>query len=132
MKLPQILLLVDDAAVIFIVTIFGIRFHQTDTFLFSRLPYTMLPFLVAWIFFAANLRLYDPTTSTKWKQLWRVPVAVALAAPVGAALRSLWLNSQVVPIFLVVVGAAIAVGILISRSLFILALGNRWSGQQNG
>ncbi len=132
MKLPQSFLLTDDAIVIFIVTLLGIRFHETDPSLFARLPYTLLPFLAAWFFFAATLRLYDAVTASAWNQFWRIPVAAALAAPIGASVRALWLGTPVVPIFVIVMGTAIILGILISRSVFILAFGKRWSSTDNG
>src|SRR3990172_1406017 len=120
MKLPQILLLVDDAIVVFLITLLGIQFHQTDPSIFARLPYTFLPFLAAWIFFTAMLQMYDPTNASSWRQLWRIPAAAALAAPTGAAIRSVWLNIPYVPIFAIVMGAALAIGLLLSRSIFIL------------
>lgn len=132
MKLPRILLLIDDAIVLFIVALFGIRFHQTDPSLFVRLPYTLFPFLAAWVLFAAPLRLYDPATASAWNQLWRIPITAALSASVGAAVRALWLGTQVVPIFVVVMGVAITIGILISRSVLILIFGSRWTTPTNG
>jgi len=132
MKLPHVLLLVDDGMVVFLVTLIGIRFHQTDPSIFTRLPYTLLPFFAAWIFFVALLQMYDPTIASSWKQLWRVPAAAALAAPTGAAIRSVWLNTPYMPIFAIVMGAALAIGLLLSRSVFILALGHRWSNSDNG
>ena len=132
MKLPQVLLLLDDGFLVFLVTLIGIRFHQTDPSIFTRLPYTFLPFFAAWIFFAALLQMYDPTMASSWKQLWRIPAAAALAAPTGAAIRSVWLNIPYVPIFAIVMGAALAIGLLLSRSIFILALGSRWSNSDNG
>jgi len=127
MKLVQFLLLIDDSLVIFLVTLLGIRFHQTDLAFFSRLPYTFLPFLVAWLSFAAVLRLYDSATASALSQVWRVPVAAFLAAPIGAAARALWLGTPLIPIFVLVMGAAISVGILISRGAFILAFASNWS-----
>lgn len=132
MKLPQVLLLVDDGMMVFLVTFIGIRFHQTDPSIFTRLPYTFLPFFAAWVFFAALLQMYDPTIASSWKQLWRVPAAAALAAPTGAAIRSVWLNTPYVPIFAIIMAAALAIGLLLSRSVYILALGHRWSNSDNG
>lgn len=131
MKFPQIFLLVDDAIVFFLISLIGISFHQTDISLFARLPYTLLPFLAAWLFCAATLRLYDLTTASAWRQLWRVPIASALAAPIGGSLRALWLGTPVIPIFVIVMGVAITVGALISRSAFILAFARRWSKPGN-
>jgi hypothetical protein len=127
MKLPQVFLLVDDAAMIFLITFMGIQFHQSDPSIFTRLPFTFLPFLAAWIFFAAILQMYNLANASSWQQLWRILAAASLAAHTGAAIRALWLNTPLVPIFVFVMGAALAVGLLISRSIFILAIGTRWS-----
>jgi len=132
MKLPQIILLFDDAIAFIVITLVGINMHQTDPSLFARLPFTLLPFLATWIFFAATLQLYDPITALAWPQLWRIPVASALTAPTGAVIRAIWLGSSLVPIFVLVMGTAIAVGILVSRSIFILILGKRWSVSDHG
>jgi hypothetical protein len=132
MKIPQFLLVVDDAVVLVIISIIGITFHQTDPSLFARLPYTLLPFLGAWVFFAATLQMYDPAVASAWNQLWRVLVAAALTAAIGASLRALWLGIPIAPIFVVVMGLAITLGILLSRSIFILIFGRRWTGPGNG
>jgi hypothetical protein len=121
----------DDAIVVFLVTFLGIQFHQTDPSIFTRIPYTFLPFLAAWIFFAAILQMYDPTNASSWRQLWRILVAAGLAAPTGAALRALWLNTPFLPIFALVMGAALMAGILISRSVFILIFADRWLNPEN-
>lgn len=132
MKLPQIILLSDDAVVLALVCLIGIRFHQTDPSLLSRLPYTLLPFLAAWVFFAAACRLYDTKIASAWNQLWRVPIVAALAAPAGAAIRAAWLQVPFIPIFAIIMGVALAAGLLISRSIFILVFGKRWSTPDNG
>jgi hypothetical protein len=132
MKISQFLLLVDDAVVLVIISVIGITFHQTDPSLFARLPYTLLPFLGAWVFFAAALQMYDPAIASGWNRLWRVPVAAALTAAIGASLRALWLGTPLVPIFVFVMGLAIMLGILLSRSIFILVFGKRWSEPGNG
>lgn len=132
MRSRQILLLVTDASAIFLVTFIGIRFHQTDPSIITRLPFTFLPFFVAWIFFAAMLRAYDVSNASTWKQLWKIPVAAGLTAPLGVAIRSVWLNIPYVPIFAAVMGAALAIGLSILRSLFILIFANRWAISDNG
>lgn len=131
MKLPQVLLLIGDSLAIFIVTLLGIRFHQTDPSVFGRLPYTFLPFLFAWFFFATTLQLYSFPTASALSQLWRVPVAAALAAPTGAAIRATWLGTPVITIFALVMGVAMSAGISISRSVFVLAFARQWSKTQN-
>lgn len=126
MWLPYFLLLTDDAIAILAVTWLGLRFHQTDALLFERLPFTFLPFYAAWLLAAFLLELYKPDRAGNWAYLWRVPLAAAFAAFLGAPLRSLWLGTPLQPIFILVMGLAIAIGLLISRSIYILAFGKRW------
>ncbi|MEX2143228.1 MAG: DUF3054 family protein [Anaerolineales bacterium] len=126
MPLPSILLLIDDAIAVLIVTLLGLRFHQLDATLWERLPFTFIPFFLAWVLAAAALQLYQPTRAGQWAQLWRVPAAAAIAVLPGAALRALWLGTPLVPIFILVMGAALALGLLISRSIYIFSFGSRW------
>lgn len=116
-------LLVDDAIAIFAITFLGLSFHQMDAVLFERLPFTAIPYFIAWAIAAAALQLYNPDLATRPAHLWRVPVAAAVAALPAAALRSLWLGTPLVPIFVVVMGAIVAVGLLVTRSIFALIFG---------
>jgi Na+/H+ antiporter NhaA len=90
------------------------------------LPFTFTPFYLTWVLAAAALQLYNPSRAGDWTQLWRVPLAAAIAALPAAALRSFWLGTPLVPIFVLVMGLAIAMGLLISRSLYILSFGRLW------
>jgi hypothetical protein len=132
MKIPQLVLLIDDMIVIFIITWIGINFHQTDIYVFNRMTYTFLPFFGAWIFFAFPLQLYDPVKASTWNQLWRIPVNAILAAPLAASIRAVWLGLPIVPVFVLVMGFTITIGVLISRILFILIMGKRISRVDNG
>lgn len=126
MPLPSVLLLIDDAVAILIVTMLGLRFHQIDAVMWERLPFTFFPFFLTWLLAAAALKLYQPQTAGQWAQLWRVPLAAGIAALPAAALRALWLGTPLVPGFVFVMGGAVALGLLISRSFYVLTLGSRW------
>jgi len=130
MPLPSVLLLIDDAVAILIVTLLGLRFHQIDAVLGERLPFTFIPFYLIWVLAAAALKLYQPQIAGQWAQLWRVPVGAAIAVLPAAALRALWLGTPLVPLFALIMGGAIALGLLVSRSFYVLAMGSRW--RQNG
>ncbi len=116
------LLFIDDGIVILIVTLIGLSSHQEVDILWSRLPSTFLPFFLVWALIASALSMYRPDNARQWRQLWRVPVAAALCALPAAWLRSVWLGTPLVPIFALVMGAVLIVGMLISRSLMILIL----------
>jgi hypothetical protein len=131
MKLPRLILLIDDAFVVFVITLFGVSFHQSGP-LIERLPYTFFPFLVAWVVSAAALRLYDPQIYSNIKQLWRVPITAAIAAPIASSARALWLGMPVVPVFAVVMAGALMIGFLLSRLLFALVFRDRWMAQDHG
>lgn len=118
-----IVLLIDDAVAIFAITFIGLNFHNMEAVLFERLPYTAVPYIAAWVAAAAALQLYDVKLATRPAELWRVVAAAAVAALPAAALRSLLLGTPLVPIFVVVMGLAVAVGLLISRGIFALIFG---------
>lgn len=120
------ILLIDDAFSVFIVTFIGLQFHQMDALVMERIPFTFVPFYLAWLAFAAALQLYSPARAQSWPELWRVPLAAALAALPAAFVRSLWLGPPLVPVFVIVMALAITLGLLVSRSIFILAMGGRW------
>lgn len=124
--LPLFLLLIDDALAIFLVTYVGLKFHTLDAILMERLPYTFIPFLLAWVSAAVALHLYRPAVAGQWKQLWRVPVAALLAAVPAAALRALWLDIPLVPLFALIMGAVLALALLLTRSLYIATFGRVW------
>lgn len=118
MSASTLLLLIDDAFAVLIVTLIGISFHQPEgAIAWARVPYTFLPFLLVWVLAAALLELYKPAIAADWRQLWRVPLGVAAAALPATALRSLWLGTPVTYTFAAVMGAVLALGLLISRSL---------------
>jgi len=122
----SIFLLIDDAIAILVVTLLGLGFHQPDAVFWDRLASTFIPFYVSWVPAAAALQLYNPGRSGDWAQLWRVPAAVAIAAMPATTLRSLWLGTPLVPVFVLVMGLAVAIGLLVSRGLYILSYGSRW------
>ncbi len=122
----SILLLIDDAIAILVVTLIGLGFHQMEAVIWDRLAFTFIPSYFIWVLAAAALQLYNPARVGDWTQLWRVPLAAAIAALPAAVLRSLWQGTPLVPVFVLVMGLAISVGLLISRGLYILSFGRNW------
>jgi hypothetical protein len=130
MALLWIVLLVDDAVAIFVVTFLGLSFHQMDAVLFERLPHTFIPYFVTWVIAAAGLQLYSNSVATQPSQLWRVPVGAAIAALPAAALRSLWLGTPLVPMFVLIMGVTVAVGLLLTRSIYAFIFGKQWQNNE--
>jgi hypothetical protein len=115
MKPSQPLLIAGDALVIAVLVFVGIRFHGSDAS--SRLIFTLLPFLLAWMFTSAMLGILQPLP---WRHIWRILPAMLLAAPLGAILRAAWLGSPALPIFALIMGTTLAAGLLAWRALFNL------------
>jgi len=99
------LLVGGDAACLAFVTGLGFAWHQeVEAVASTRFLATFLPFLAAWLLTAGGLGALEPERAADARQLWRPVVAVLVATPIGAALRSLWLGTTPMPVFIVVIG----------------------------
>ena len=83
----------------------------------GRVAATAVPFAVAWFLAALWLGCFDLDRMARLPNLWRVPAAAVLAAPLGAVLRGLWLQAPVLPIFAVVMVAVLGAAMLAWRVL---------------
>lgn len=110
-------LLAGDVLAVLIVTIIGFIDHYRAVTGWRWLS-TFVPVLASWFAVAPWLGVYDRQRSRQIRQVWRPALAAFLAAPLAAVLRGLWLNSAVLPIFALVLGATSALGFLIWRSLW--------------
>lgn len=106
-----------DGVVLFIVTLIGFATHGELSGAGLRLLSTLLPLGTAWGIAASFLGLYQSAQALDWKQLWRVLAAMLLAAPLAGILRGFWLNGVVIPVFVTVLGAASALGLLVWRAV---------------
>lgn len=110
-------LILGDSLAILLVVLFGFAFHQTEAA--ARIQFTLLPFFAAWLLVAATLRLFSAST-LQLAQLWRVPLALLIAAPLGGWLRSAWLATPMVPVFVLLLGLALAIALLAWRAVYII------------
>lgn len=118
MKLGQnfsLKLILGDSFAILLIILLGFAFHQTNAG--ERIQFTLLPFLASWLLVAAVFKLFEHQ-SVLWNQLWRVPLAMVFAAPLGGWLRSTWLGTPLVPIFVLILGITLALGLLVWRTLY--------------
>lgn len=122
-KNKYILLLGDTLAVV-IITVIGFLFHKTLlTTPLMRIAATFFPTLLAWLLIAPWLGLYRPEIYANGRQLWRAGWAVILAAPLAGLLRSLMLGfAPILPIFVLVLAATSALGMLIWRGIWWLVI----------
>jgi hypothetical protein len=113
-RLSLILLLLGDALAILVVTLIGFATHGLSTAT-PRWLTTYLPLLLSWLAVAPWLGVFRPDIYNRAWQTWRAPLAIAIAAPLAAFLRSLWLQTPIVPVFVLVLAATSALGIFLWR-----------------
>lgn len=112
-------LIVGDALVILVVTWIGFLSHG-ETLASPRWLTTFIPVSVAWALEAPWLRVYRPEIYCNPRQIWRVPLAMLLAAPLAGVLRGVMLDSPVLPLFVGVMGLTWAGGMTIWRLLYLI------------
>lgn len=116
----NILLITGDSLTIALITIAGFATHgQTSLELIPRMMTTFLPLLAGWFLLAPLLKLFDPKITSNPRQLWRPIYATLLAAPLTGVLRAAMLNGIVLPLFVLILGASTALGMLIWRTIFL-------------
>ena len=121
---PRLLLAAVDIALLALITWIGLMFHEPDSFGFSRLMATWLPFSAAWLLLAIPLGVFDGSRVLQLNQFWRPFWAMVLAAPFAGFLRALWLDSTVATIFVIFMGGLCALVLMIWRIYFVYL--NRW------
>jgi len=112
------LLILGDALVVLLTSLAGFAQHgELATVGVARVAATVVPFALAWFLVAPWTGCFDPARMARLSNLWRVPAAAVLAAPLGAVLRGLWLRAPVIPIFAVVMAAVLGAAMLAWRVL---------------
>lgn len=109
-----LLLLVGDALAILVVTLIGFATHSLSTAT-PRWLTTFLPMLLAWLALAPWFGVFYLQRTCRPLQTWRAALAAVFAAPTAALLRSLWLGTSIVPVFVLVLAATSALGIFLWR-----------------
>jgi hypothetical protein len=114
-------LIVGDVLVLSAIAVLGFATHRELQAVGSaRFLATLLPLVGAWLVTAGGLGALDPARAIDPRQLWRPAVAVLVATPIAAVLRSAWLGTPPVLIFLFVIGAVSLLGIGAWRLAFCL------------
>ena len=115
------LLVLGDILAIAILTVIGFATHgETDASHLPRMGATFFPVLIAWFLITPWFGLFEEQVITNPKKLWRVALAVLLAAPFAAVLRSALLNTSVHPLFVLILGGSNALGMMLWRWIYIL------------
>lgn len=112
-------LLLGDAVSVLVVTWVGFVDHYGMVTGWRWLT-SYLPILVAWLLIAPWLGVYQAHRAAQPKQIWRVGLAAFFAAPLAVTLRGLWLSAAILPVFVLVMGATNALGLLLWRLVWAL------------
>jgi hypothetical protein len=83
---------------------------------------TFVPVLVGWFAIAPWLGVYSAVYDRRPTQSWRAGLSAFLAAPLAGWIRGAWLNTPILPLFILVLGLTDAFGFLIWRFLWSLFL----------
>lgn len=115
------LLVLGDILAIADLTIIGFVIHgETEASYLPRMAAAYFPVLIAWFLITPWFGLFEEPVITNPKNLWRVALAVLLAAPFAAVLRSALLNTSVPPLFVLILGGSNALGMMLWRWIYIL------------
>ena len=115
------ILILGDILTIALVTIIGFVSHGEAGLAFlPRMAAAFFPLVIAWFLLAPWFGLFQDEIVHNARQLWRPALTAIFAGPLAAVLRGLILNAPIIPIFAVVLGATLALGMLIWRGLYFL------------
>jgi hypothetical protein len=117
--LALVVLILGDVVIFGLVTVAGFSRHGELGSAGLRLFATFLPLCIAWALAAPWLGVFNLSQASQALQLWRPLFAMLLAAPMAGWLRGLWLGESIPPIFVLVIGAFSALGILLWRGVWI-------------
>ena len=115
------ILFAGDILAIAILTLVGFVTHnEADISFLPRMAAVFLPLGISWFLLAPWFGLFQEEIIYNARQLWRPALNALFAAPLAAVLRGFILNAPIIPIFAVVLGATVALGMVLWRGLYFL------------
>jgi hypothetical protein len=111
-------LITGDIIVFLIVTLIGFIQHATLTTAGWRILATFIPLVAAWLIVSPGFGVFSDAGSQPVRWVLKAVWAALIAVPTAALFRGLWLNSPILPIFVMVLAAASALLMFIWRGLF--------------
>ena len=123
--MKKLILIFGDILAIFITTLIGFATHgEIGTSFAFRMSAIFFPLMITWFILAPLLGLFQEEMTASPKQLWRSVLAMIFAAPLATVLRGLILNAPIIPIFVVVLSATSAFGMLVWRGIYLFIIRN--------
>jgi flagellar biosynthesis protein FliQ len=115
------LLVFGDILALLLTALLGFITHgEANLSFLPRFLALFVPLLIAWFLLAPGLGLFQQEICSSPRQIWRIVFAMAFVAPFAVVMRSLVLNTAILPIFAVVLAATSAIGLLLWRGLYFL------------
>jgi len=115
------ILILGDILAIGLVTIIGFSTHgEAGLSFLPRMAAVFFPLVAGWFLLAPWFGLFQDEIIRNARQLWRPALTAIFVAPMAAVLRGLILKAPIIPIFAVVLGATLALGIVIWRGFYFL------------
>jgi hypothetical protein len=113
------ILIFGDLLAIALLTLLGFATHgETDLSFLPRMAAVFFPLSMSWFLLAPALGLFQPEITSNPKQLWRPGLAALFAASLAAVMRGFILNAPVIPIFVAVLAAVSALGMVLWRLIW--------------
>lgn len=107
-------LIFGDALALLVLTVIGFASHgETDASYLPRAALMLAAYLTGWFSLAPAMGLFVPAQSGR--PLWRVALTGFFAGLLAVVLRGLILQSDVAPLFSLVIGATAAFGMFFWR-----------------
>ena len=114
------ILYLGDVLSLAVLTIIGFATHgETQIAFLPRMTAIFIPLIISWFLVAPWLGLFRPEIVVDPKHLWRPALAILFTAPLAATLRGFILNAPIIPIFVLVLSATSAVGMVLWRSVWL-------------
>ena len=102
-----------------ILILIGFATHgETGLSFLPRMTLLFFPLVISWFILAPWLGLFQHEIVSNSKQLWRPALVMLFAVPLAVTLRGLILNAPIIPIFVIVLSATSALGMVVWRGLY--------------
>lgn len=115
-----LLLIGGDLLVMVLFTVTGFASHGELAGAGLRLLTTFIPLCLAWGITTPWLGLYNLETILQPHQLLRILPAALIAAPLAGWLRGFALNAPILPLFILIMAATVAIMMLAWRGLWLI------------
>jgi len=113
------ILILGDIIAMLLITLIGFATHrELNTSFTIRMSALFFPLLIAWFLLAPWFGLFQQEITPNPKHLWRPALAMIFAAPLAVVLRGFILNTTIIPIFAVALGATSALGMIVWRAFW--------------